>query len=368
MRTVPLARRNLFQDRRRAALAVGGVSVALLLVFVLQGIFDGAMRQVTAYLRGLPADVVVSQKGVKTMHMSASALPESTVQRVGAVEGVARVDAIRFTTQTVRAHGRSQLSYVIGYATETGRGGPEHMVKGRAPRSGEVVLDQVAADELGVTVGSTVDTLGRRSVVSGLSSGGTNMANTTTFIPTGDFADIRGSAVSYIIVKAQPGVDSDTLTLRIAEEVPGTTAQTRAGIVQQEGNIVRDMSADVMQIMTVIGFLIALAIVALTLFTATLAKLREYAVVKAIGATPTRLTRMVLIQAVWTAGLALAVAVVLTFSVQWLVATVTPNVRIAIEPSAVVRAGIAMLLAAVLGALVPVRRLLKLDPMTVFRG
>jgi putative ABC transport system permease protein len=368
MRVVPLARRNLFQDRRRAALAVGGVAVALLLVFVLQGIFDGAMRQVTAYLRGLPADVVVSQKGVKTMHMSSSALPESTVQQVGAVDGVARVDAIRFTTQTVRAHGRSQLSYVIGYDTATGRGGPEHMVKGRAPRSGEVVLDEVAADELGVTNGSSVDTLGRRAVVSGLSAGGTNMANTTTFIPTEDFAAIRGPAVSYIIVKAEPGVDSGTLARRIAGDVPGTTAQTRAGIVQQESNIVRDMSADVMQIMTVIGFVIALAIVALTLFTATLAKLREYAVVKAIGATPTRLTRMVLIQAIWSTGLALALAVLLTFGVQSLVATVTPNVRIAIEPSAVTRAGIAMLLAAALGALIPVRRLLKLDPMTVFRG
>ena len=368
MRAVPLARRNLFQDRRRVVLAVGGVAVALLLVFVLQGIFDGAMRQVTAYLRGLPADVVVSQKGVKTMHMSSSALPESVVERVGALDGVARVDAIRFTTQTVRANGRSQLSYVIGYDTATGRGGPEHLVKGRVPRSGEVILDQVAADELGVAPGSRVDTLGHRAVVSGLSSGGTNMANTTTFIPTEDFAAARGPAVSYLLVKAAGGVSANALVRRIEGEVPGVSAQTRDGIVEQESNIVRDMSADVMQIMTVIGFLIALAVVALTLFTATLAKLREYAVVKAIGATPTRLTRMVMVQAVWSAGLALAVALLLTFGVQWLVATVTPNVRIAVEPSAVVRAGVAMLLAAVLGALVPVRRLVKLDPMTVFRG
>jgi hypothetical protein len=74
-RRVPLARRALFQDRRRAALAAGGVAAALLMVLLLQGIFDGAMRQVTAYLRGSPADVIVSQKDVRTMHMSVSALP-----------------------------------------------------------------------------------------------------------------------------------------------------------------------------------------------------------------------------------------------------------------------------------------------------
>jgi putative ABC transport system permease protein len=72
---VPLARRNLFQERRRALLAVAGVAMALLLVLVLQGIFDGAMRQVTAYIRTSEADLFVSQQGVRTMHMSASALP-----------------------------------------------------------------------------------------------------------------------------------------------------------------------------------------------------------------------------------------------------------------------------------------------------
>jgi hypothetical protein len=34
-RRVPLARKNLFQDRRRALLAVGGVGAALVLVLVL---------------------------------------------------------------------------------------------------------------------------------------------------------------------------------------------------------------------------------------------------------------------------------------------------------------------------------------------
>lgn len=52
-----------------------------------------------------------------------------------------------------------------------------------------------------------------------------------------------------------------------------------------------------LRIMSAIGFLIALAVVALTLFTATLAKLREYAVAKAIGAGSAWLTRTVLAQA-----------------------------------------------------------------------
>ena len=48
--SVPLGRRDFFQDRRRVALTSGGVAVALLLVLLLQGIFAGSMHQVTRYI------------------------------------------------------------------------------------------------------------------------------------------------------------------------------------------------------------------------------------------------------------------------------------------------------------------------------
>jgi putative ABC transport system permease protein len=75
MGRVSLARKNLFHDRRRAALAILGVSASLVLVLVLNGIFAGAMHQVNAYMRNSPADVFVAQQDVRTMHMTQSVLP-----------------------------------------------------------------------------------------------------------------------------------------------------------------------------------------------------------------------------------------------------------------------------------------------------
>jgi hypothetical protein len=75
---VPLARRNLFENRRRVLLSTGGVAVALLLVLVLGGILAGAMRQLTGYIDRSGADLIVSQLGVRTMHMSASVLRDPT--------------------------------------------------------------------------------------------------------------------------------------------------------------------------------------------------------------------------------------------------------------------------------------------------
>jgi len=368
MRTVPLARRNLFQDARRAALAVAGVAVALVLVLVLDGVFAGALRQVTAYLRNLPADVIVSQQGVRTMHMSASALPDGTVDRTRDMSGVAWAEGIHFTTATVRAGVGRQLSYVIGYDTGSGRGGPWSMARGRAPGPGQAVLDEVAADELGIGIGDTVEVLGRPFVVSGLSDGGTSITNTTTFIRNEDFAAVRGPSLSYLLVGAESGVDVNGLARRLEREVSGVTAQSTDAFVEQEGLIVKDMSADIMQIMSIIAFAIALAVVALTLFTATLSKLREYAVVKALGAPSGRLARTLFAQAAWSVTLALILAVALSFAAAILVASVTPNVRLRIEAVAIVRVAVAALVVGSIGALVPLRRITRLDPASAFRA
>jgi putative ABC transport system permease protein len=366
-RRVPLARRILFADRRRAALASLGVAAALLVVLLFDGVFAGAIRQVTAYQRSWPADAVVSQRGVRTMHMSASALPAGTVEAARAVPGAAWAEGIGYTSAVVHAARREQFSYVIGYDTASGRGGPRHLVAGAAPAAGQAVIDHLGASRLGTRVGATISVLGRSWVVSGLSSGGTSIINTTVFVPADDFAILRGSAVSYILVGAQPGVSASTLAGRLAAALPATTVQTRAGFVHQEGTVTKDMSADILRIMTLVGLLIALAVIALTLFTLTLTKLRDYGVLKALGAPNRRLAAVVAAQAAWSVGLALALAVALAVALGAVVSRVAPAVSIAIEPGSVARTGIGGLIVGALGSIIPLRRVAHVDPASVFR-
>jgi putative ABC transport system permease protein len=365
---VPLARRALFQDRRRAGLAAGGVAAALLLVLMLQGIFDGAMHQVTAYLRANPADVVVSQRDVRTMHMSVSALDPTTVAQVAHVDGVAWAEAIRYTTTfLVAGDGNQQLSYVIGYDTTTGRGGPQHLTVGRAPRSGEIAVEQVAADRLDLKIDSTVSVFGDQFTVSGLFRGGTTVVNSIAFITTDDFAARRGPAVAYVLAAARPGVSAAELQRRVATAVPELTVQTRNEFARQEAALVRDMSADLMRIMSIVGLLIALAVIGLTLFTLTLAKLREHAVVKALGGRTRRLAAVVLAQAAWSVAIAVAAATVAALALGRIVERVNPAITIAIEPGSVTRVALGALVVGALGAIVPLRRVAAVDPASAFR-
>lgn len=364
---ISLARKNLFQDRRRALLSVSGVGAALVLVLVLGGVFAGAMRAVTAYIRHSPADMFVSQQDVRTMHMSISVLPADTVAKARAVKGVAWAEGLQYTTSVVEAGDQRRLSYVFGYDTAAGRAGPHQMVEGRPPGPGGIVVDDVAATELGVGVGDTVAVFGRPFTISGLSTGGTNFVNTTVYVRSEDFARLRGPSVAYVLVGARSGVSADRLSERLAAALPGTTVQTRAEFAEEEGRIVRDMASDVMQIMSIVGFLIALAVIGLVLFTATLGKLHEYGVVKALGASSARLAATVAAQAAWSVAIGLVIAVVLAIGVGAAIGALTPNVTVLIEPGAVLRTGVSALVVGALAALLPLRRVIKVDPATAFR-
>ena len=366
-RRVPLARRNLFEDRRRAAIAVTGLAAALMLVLVLDGIFTGAMRQVTAYIDASPADVFVAQSDVRTMHMSVSALADDTVALVQQVPGVRWAEPLRYTTATVAHRDATALTYVIGYDTRTGRGGPTEVATGRAPSTGEVLIDQAAADDLGVRIGDTVEVLGRSWRVSGLSTRGTNIVNTSVFVNLDDFAVIRGPGVNYVIVDPEQGIAAATLARRINETVPGVTAQTRAQFSAEESRIVRDMATDLMRMMTFIALLIALAVIALTLFTVTLAKLPEYGVIKALGASGGRLAATVAAQAAWSTAIAIVLAVVLSVGIGAALGRFTTNLSVVISAAAVGRTAALAFAVGALAAVVPLRQVLSVDPSTAFR-
>lgn len=366
-RRVALARRNLFQDRRRSSLSIAGVAAALLLVLVLQGILAGAMQQVTAYVRNSPADVFVAQQDVRTMHMTQTALAPATVEAVAAIEGVVWVEGLRYTTSILDAPDGQRSAYVFGYDVTAGRGGPAAFSSGAAPGRGEIVVDDVAADELDVQLGDTVSVLGAEFQVSGLSTEGTNIVNTTVYIRTEDFADLRGDNFAYVLTGARPGVDPGVLADRIEAAVAGTTAQTRAEFVVQEKSVVRDMTADVMRIMNVIAFLMALVVVGLTLFTTTIAKIRDYGILKALGAGPARIAAIVAAQSAWVVLLGLAVATVIALVAGFVLEAATPNIQVSIEPSSVLRTGLSALIAGTLVTAVPLRRVQRVDPASSFR-
>ena len=361
--TVPVARRNLTRQRVRLALSVGGVGLALLMILALDGVYTSVLERVTAYPDNQGAPLIASQRGVSTMHMSSSTIPKRSVDRLAADPRVERTAPILYATLLLGDEEQA-VSYVIGFRD---RGGPWDIVDGRGdPRGAEIVLDEVTADRLGVGVGDELGVLGADLRIIGLAGSGSSVLTGIAFVDYDAFAqaaNTRGAA-SYVLIWPTEG-DKGDIAAALARD-HGLTVQTREQFSDNERQVISDMSTGLIRGMLVIGIVVGLAVAALSMYTATLARLNEYAVLKAIGMRNRTLYGLVSRQSLLTVagGLVLAVALVAAMAV--LVPLITP-VDLVVGSGAIARTAAAGAVIALVAAFIPARRLAHLDPASVYR-
>jgi putative ABC transport system permease protein len=364
-----LAASNLRHGRGRLALSVGGVALALTLILALDAIFAGTEQRLTAYIDNSRADVWVAQEGVRNLHMAASALPAGANERVELIPGVADVTPILYLTNRVETGDRSNLAYVIGLPPVAASGRPWHVAEGRdAPGRGEAIIDRVVAEQGGIGLGDEVNILGLRLTVAGLAEGTMTITNSIAYIAYDDFASLRGGGnASFLLVTVDAGSTPAAVAADIEAIVPGVSAQARDAFAASERQVVRDMATDILAIMNAAGFLIGLAVMALSVYTATLARRVEYGVLKALGARSRYLYGTVVFQALLATGAAFVVAVAITLLLSQVVPALIAGLDLAIAVDSLFKVAVLAGVIAALAALLPIRQIAGLDPATVFR-
>ena len=365
-----LAVRNLLQNKVRLLIAAGGVALALMLMLALDAVFTGAETQITAYIDKSGADVWVAQRGVRNLHMVSSWLPPQVVAQVQTVPGVRSATPILYVTGQLELGAQRSLAYIIGLPAHAQAGQPLRIVEGTAlPGPGEAVIDRGVAAQAGLRLGDTVKILGRELKISGLSAGTTSITNSVAFISMADFERMRGGAqaVSFVLVRVEPEAAPATVASRIEGQVSGVTAQSTAAFAAQERSLVKDMAGDVLTIMNLVGFASGLAVMALTVYTATLARRSEYGVLKALGARNPYLYRVVLAQALGSVAIGFALAVAFTLLLGAALSGLGSNVALQVSGGSLLKVGVASLIIAGLAALLPIRQIAGLDPASVFR-
>ncbi|HET8670420.1 MAG TPA: hypothetical protein VFM05_07260, partial [Candidatus Saccharimonadales bacterium] len=60
-----LARKNLFQEKVRLFLSIGGVAFSVILMVMLMGLYQGISGKIAEYIRTVPADAWVKQAGTE---------------------------------------------------------------------------------------------------------------------------------------------------------------------------------------------------------------------------------------------------------------------------------------------------------------
>jgi putative ABC transport system permease protein len=231
-------------------------------------------------------------------------------------------------------------------------------------------MDRGVAEKSGVGLGDEVEILGEVFEVIGLSEETSSLTNSIAFISSKDFENIRKSydTFSFLLVNVRDGESPEAVAKRIEQTVKGVTVQTRVQFADQERKVIRDMSTDVITIMNLIGFFIGLAVMALTVYTSTLSRRREYGMLKALGARNKDLYRTVLAQAIISVVLGYFFGLGITVLLTWILPLTVLNLTLEVSFTSLIKVGSFSLVIAAISAVIPIRQIAGLDPALVFRG
>jgi putative ABC transport system permease protein len=363
-----LAFQNLWQQKFRLALSIAGVALAIMLIVLLNGFLAGVYRQVTAYLDHMAVDLVVTEEDVTNLLGVASRLPRGTENRARSVPGIARVIPIISQFIILDIHDKKVVVYLVGYDADLG-GGPWALRAGRLPQDDdEAVLDWVMAETHGFGLGDTIEILDDEFTIVGLSDGTKSWMASFLFVDkraTERLLSIPGT--SFLLLKLEPGADARAVEIRLRRRLRDAEILTAATMKQNDQDLMAKVFAVPLRLMVAIAFGVGTAILGMVIYSTTAERLREYGVLKAVGAGNRQLYGLVIQQGMVTAVGGVFVGVGLAWvAAEWIMAA-APKFLIIQEPRSVLVTALSSVLMGMLAAFAPAHRVAGLDPAQVFR-
>ena len=364
-----LAFRNLFQQKFRLFLSIGGVALAITLIVLLNGFLSGIYTQVTAYLDNTPADLIVAQDGVTNLLSATSFLPGNVEDQARSVPGIARVTPIVSQFAILDIHDEKVVSYMVGYEPGLG-GGPWALVEGREPTDDdEVVLDRVMAQMHGFAIGDTIEILDAEFTVVGLSAG-TNSWMASFFFLEKEAAErllLAPGTTSFLLLTFDPRADPAAVEARLRRRLRDVEIVPASTMRQNDLDLLVKLFAAPMQMMVAIAFAVGTAILGMVIYTATVERLSEYGVLKAVGARNGHLYWLVAQQALVIALVGVALGIGLAWLAAWGIMESFPRFQVVLRSKMILPTALTGVAMGLLAALLPARYVARLDPARVFR-
>lgn len=362
-----VALRNLFGEKGRLIITIGGVTFSVLLILILLGLYSGWEKQMTRFTGKIPADLWVGQAGSGDLSHSISIIQGSRATEVAALPSVDDVSTFVGRQVGTTIKGQDVHIFVVG-ADESGFIKGYKVVEGTdSPNPGEIAIDQVLARQVNLIIGDTFTVANTQVKVAGILSGGNILAYTFALVDQSDvkrILDLDG-LVNYYLVQAN---DPAQAAAEIASAFPDYKVMTKAEFLENNKSILTETFLPIIKVVLIIAILIGIAVIGLTIFTATIEKSREYGVLKAIGYTNAQIYGIGLIQSI-TAG---TIGFIVGTGLAPLFAMAATNIASGFLYE-VTTGQITMVFAAVIGmaiiaSLMPLKRLTAIDPASVFKA
>jgi putative ABC transport system permease protein len=334
---------------RQFLIAVVGAGVVMAMALLMAGLVGGFSAETSQTVTGVGADHWVLSNSSAGRIAAVGVFPESDATAIAHAPGVTQADPLVLLPQEVAHIGTSTETIMVIGATTGGLGDPAVTSGSRISGAGQVVADTRA----GVAVGSEIEIGATPFRVVGQVTGRTLLGGTPIiYMSLGD-AQALGLGgrplITAVVTKGAPAVVPAGLQVLTNQVVEQRTLDALATAMSSINNS------------KILMWIIAGIIIAALLYVSALQRVRDFAVLKALGSSTMALLSSLALQAVLVALAAAVFAAVISNFMGGIFSQ-----PVAIPTSAFITLPIVAIVVGLISSLVALRQATGADPAAAF--
>ena len=286
---VSIAREILLHDKLRFVITVVSLGAAIIMTVYDAGMFFGVTGDSVNMIDRAHAELWVSEE--EETHLNApSLMPDSTLGKVRRLDRVNQACALDHSVGNLKTGDTRQVE-VWGIDPACPLFQPWEVVEGDVgglKRKDTIVVDDLALRSINhARLGDVVELNGREMRIVAITHGNKSFSYPYVYVSLRTFESVGGTPDHYnfVAIRVNPGADQDQIIRRLAKpnsDLAVSRAQEfrlftiKALIAQGVGMIFG---------IVFVGVLAGMLTITLTMYTATMERLRDFAIFKALGAT-----------------------------------------------------------------------------------
>ncbi len=331
-----------------------GVQVAMVLTLV--GVSRGMLEESVRQKRGTGADILVRPPGSAIIGFSGD-------MKAGVVNVVRELPEVELATGTLVVPIGNVDSVTGLNLEEFGRmnGGFRYVEGGPFQGPNDVIIDEVMAKNKKLHAGDTYKGLINRDWrVSGVVQSGM-LARIFLPLPQLQELESRSNLVTVIYVKLKDPKQTDA----VVKELKQRLVDYKIYSMDEFASLFSIDSIPILKtfinVVIGLGLFVGFLVVGLSMYTAVLERTREIGVLKALGASPAYIMRLLLAETVLLAVIGSIVGIIFTYGTRWAMNTFVPSMSTVIAPDWWPIASCIAITGALIGAIYPGLKAAKQD-------
>jgi putative ABC transport system permease protein len=367
----------LWHERSRYASGVLAVTFSAVLIALQCGLLLGLFKITSAPIDNTTADIWVGSTAVPSVDLG-KPIPTSYLTRIEGRPGVTRVELyIANFANFTKPSGGTELCFLLGSDTDEGAAGaarvlsPEQLNLLTLPDS--IILDESDLGRLGVKEGERAKINGKEVLVVGSVKGVKSLAAPWAFCSRHTARHLLGfllpqDHVTYLLARC----DTPARARQVVDELKAQYGSDMGAYTASDFStgsrkywLTRTKAGVALGYAALLGLFVGAVITAQTLYSATTASAKEFAILLALGIPRWRISILVLCQSFWVGVIGIALALPVCLGLRYAAAQVGADVDLRWEVllgTAVVTLGMA------LGAgLFALRSVRQIEPMSLLR-